>query len=220
MGFFASRCWDSRLHHFSAGKYKQLLPRPTTSILRYENENVDIRDSRTLASRSRSHGHCAAGAGPLKGDPFVPRTQSSSIWGKRLDNLTRADLLGLSDMSLQQIRRRSQFASAPTIARGCIAGTPDYVKASELYLQGRSLVVRSNAEMTRAAVAAFEQALSSMTVTSARAPASRRRARLMRLRFATEQETASSGDSETKGGARARPTACRGARGSGRRLDH
>ena len=179
---------------------KQLLPRPTTSILRYEKENVDVSEvGRTLASQYVLTGIVQQAQDHLRVSVQLVRAHDRApIWGEHYDNLTRADLLGLQDVIAERIAQALTIRLSTDDRARLYRRYTENVKVYELYLQGRSLVVRSNAESARAAVAAFEHALQlDDRYILARAGLASSSA-LMRLRFAPEQETASWGERATR----------------------
>ena len=121
---------------------------------------------------------------------LVRAQDRAPIWGQHYDDLTRADLLGLQDVIAEQIAQALRIRLTADDRARLYRRYTENVQAFELYLQGRSLVVRSNAEATRAGVAAFERALQlDERYVLARASLATSSA-MMRFRFAPEQETA------------------------------
>jgi TolB-like protein len=169
---------------------RQMLPRPTSAILRYENQNVDPQEvGRNLSSQYVLTGMVQQAGERLRVSVQLVRGKDGApIWGNHYD-VGRADLLNLQDSIAEQIAKALQIQMSASERARFYRRYTNNQEAYQLYLQGRSHLARSTREATvLAAVEAFEGALRlDPEFPLARAGVAQASA-VMRLRFAPESE--------------------------------
>jgi eukaryotic-like serine/threonine-protein kinase len=167
----------------------QLRLRPTSNILRYDKQQVDVRQ----AGQALAADYIATGTVQKSGEKFRVSSQlvrvndGTSIWGEHYD-LTRSDLLSLEDAIAEKIatalKVRISSAEQERLYRRYTVNPAAY----ERYLQGRAELARYTRNSTLAAVDAFESALrldSNYALAHAGVAVG---SALMRIRFASEAE--------------------------------
>ncbi len=173
----------------------QVLLRPTSAILRYENQTVDPKEAgRALASDYVLTGIVHHAGERLRVSVQLVRTNDGApIWGKQYD-LARADLLSLQDGIAEQVVEALKIQMTAAERERFYRRFTDNRAAYEAYLRGRANLLRSSEEGARAAVESFEGALRiDSKYGLARAGLAMACAQ-MRLRFAPEAETKGWGD--------------------------
>jgi class 3 adenylate cyclase/TolB-like protein/Flp pilus assembly protein TadD len=138
----------------------QMRVRPTSAILRYEKQAVDLQE----VGRALKTEHVLSGTVQRAGERFrvsvqlVRVSDGVPLWGERYD-LAQADLLGLQDAIAAQVATALKIQMTAVEQARVYRRYTENVAAYELYLRGRSHQMRSTREGTRAAVEAFEDAL-------------------------------------------------------------
>jgi TolB-like protein/Flp pilus assembly protein TadD len=138
----------------------QMRVRPTSAILRYENQTVDLQE----VGRALKTGHVLSGIVQRVGDRFrvsvqlVRVSDGVPLWGEHYD-LAQADLLGLQDAIAMQVAAALKIQMTAVEQARVYRRYTENVAAYQLYLRGRSQQMRYTRDGTRAAVEAFEDAL-------------------------------------------------------------
>ena len=138
----------------------QIRIRPTSSILRYEGQRVSAQAvGRELASDYVVMGTVQKIGDRLRVNVQLVRTSDEvSLWGDQFDK-GRTDLLSLQDAMATQIAEALRIKMTTAEQSRVYRRYTDNVAAYELYLLGRSKLVRYTKEDTLAAVKAFDDAL-------------------------------------------------------------
>lgn len=176
-------------------RVSQLVPRPTTAVLRYENQTVDPKEvGRTLTCDYVLTGILLQAADRLRVSVQLVRSSDGAlVWGNDYA-LARSDLLDLQDQIARAVADALQVQMSAAERTRIFQRYTDNAAAYELYLQGRAQLARYTQQSVRAAVDTFDAAL---RIDPNSAPA---RAGLgiscamMRLRFAPDPETAQWGE--------------------------
>jgi TolB-like protein/Flp pilus assembly protein TadD len=138
----------------------QMRVRPTSAILRYENQTIDLQE----VGRALKTEHVLSGTVQRAGERFrvsvqlVRVSDGVPLWGEHYD-LPRSDLLNLQDAIAAQVAAALKIQMTATERARVYRRYTEKVAAYELYLRGRSSQVRYTGEWTRAAMEAFEAAL-------------------------------------------------------------
>jgi serine/threonine-protein kinase len=139
---------------------KRMRIRPTSAILRYENQNVDERE----AGRTLETDYVLSGTVISAGDRLSVRVQliqvsdGTPLWGSHYE-VARQDLIGLQDSMAERISEALKLHLSAEEQAQVYRRYTDNVAAYEAYLQGRTDLSRYTKEATFAAVSAFETAL-------------------------------------------------------------
>ncbi|MFY9561536.1 MAG: protein kinase [Terriglobales bacterium] len=163
--------------------------RPTSAVLRYEKQQSDPRQ----AGQELAADYVATGTLQKTGERLRVSTQlvrtsdGASIWGEHYD-LARSDLLSLEETIAEKISSALQVEISSAERERLYRRYTDNPAAYELYLKGRTEMVRLTRESTLAAIADFESALH-LDARYALAHAGLAMASaLMRIRFSPEAE--------------------------------
>jgi serine/threonine protein kinase/tetratricopeptide (TPR) repeat protein len=167
----------------------QIRVRPTSSILKYEGQKVTAQ----AVGQELASDYVVMGTVQKVGDrlhvnvQLVRTSDETPLWGDQFDK-ERTDLLSLQDAVATQIAEALRIKMTSAEESRVYRRYTDNVAAYELYLLGRSKLVRYTKEDTLAAVKAFEEALS-LDRNNALAYAGLAEASAqMRIRFAPEAE--------------------------------
>jgi TolB-like protein/predicted Ser/Thr protein kinase len=168
---------------------RQIRLRPTSAILRYEKQDVDVQEvGRALASA-----HVVIGTVQKVGDrlrvnvQLVRVSDGVTLWGEHYDK-SRGDLLSLQDEIASQIATALSIKmSADEHARVYRPYTQN-AAAYELYLQGRSHLARYTKDGTLAALKDFEGALGLDSKYALAHAGLAMASAQMRIRYASETE--------------------------------
>lgn len=174
---------------------QQLVPRPTSAILRYENESVDPKDAgRALVSDYVLTGILQEAGDRLRVSVQLVRTQDGvPVWGDHYD-VARSDLLTLQDQIAQSVADALKVQMTAAERERLFRRYTENAAAYERYLQGRAQLSRYTPESVRAAIGMFEEALKlDPSYAPGRAGVALASA-IMRLRFAPESETRAWGE--------------------------
>ncbi|MCA1562943.1 MAG: protein kinase [Acidobacteria bacterium] len=178
---------------------QQLALRPTSAILKYENQPVDAKD----AARALASDYVLTGMLQQSGDrlrvsvQLVGAGDGAPVWGDHYD-VDRADLLTLQDRIAQSVADALKVQMSARDRERLFRRYTENAAAYELYLEGRAQLPRYTPEALRAAIGAFEGALQ---LDQGYAPARSGLAMacaLMRLRFASESEAPAWGERAEK----------------------
>lgn len=175
-------------------KVERVLPRPTSAILRYENQSVDPKEvGRALQSEYVLTGIVQNAGDRLRVSVQLVRARDGSpVWGEHYD-LARSDLLQVQDAITEQLTSALRLQVATGARAKLHQQYTQNPEAYEAYLRGRAELVRLSEEGTRAALASFESALQlDPQYALARAGLAQGCAQ-MRLRFAPQSESESWG---------------------------
>jgi eukaryotic-like serine/threonine-protein kinase len=171
---------------------ERLAPRPTSAIMRYENETVDPKD----AGRALKSAYVLTGTLQEAGDrlrvsvQLVRAEDGAAMWGNHYD-LARSDLLGLQDQLAQSVADALKIQMTAAERERLFRRYTQNTTAYEKYLEGRALLSRSTPDSVRAAIDAFEEALKAEpNYAPARAGVALASA-TMRLRFSSVAEAPS-----------------------------
>jgi len=168
---------------------QQLVPRPTSAILRYENQTIDPQEAgRTLASDYVVTGLLLPDAARLRISVQMTRAgDGAPVWGDHYD-VARSDLLTVQDRIASSIAEALKIQTTVAERTRLFKRYTDNAAAYELYLQGRAQFQAYNPASVRAAVGSFEGALKlDSRYALARAGIALASA-MMRLRFAPTSE--------------------------------
>jgi TolB-like protein len=174
---------------------QQLLARPTSAVLQYENATIDARQvGRVLASD-----YVVTGIVQQSGDrvrisvQLVRARDGVPIWGNHYD-VPRSDLLALQDQVAPALADALQVQLSTAERARLFRRYTANAAAYEHYLRGRAHLVHYTAEDVAAAIQAFEGALRlDPNYALARAGVAMACA-LMVLRFAPEAQASGWGD--------------------------
>ncbi|HEV8712110.1 MAG TPA: adenylate/guanylate cyclase domain-containing protein [Candidatus Binatia bacterium] len=171
---------------------RQMRLRPTSAILRYENQTMDLQE----VGRALKTDNVLSGTVQRVGDRFrvsvqlVRVSDGVPLWGEHYD-LAHPDLLGLQDAIARQVTTALKIQMTANERERVSQRYTENIAAYQLYLLGRSHQVRYTKDGTRAAVEAFEAALR-LDPNYALAHAGLATASAqMRIRFAPEAEVKS-----------------------------
>jgi TolB-like protein/Flp pilus assembly protein TadD len=139
---------------------RQMRVRPTTAILRYENQTLDLQEvGRMLKIENVLSGTVQKASDRFRVSVQLVRVSDGvPLWGEHYD-LVYSDLLGLQDAIAEQITATLRIRLTATERVRVYRRYTENVAAHQLYLLGRSHQVRYTKDGTRAAVEAFEAAL-------------------------------------------------------------
>ncbi len=187
LGFLRIGAADAVITRLAGTRRLQL--RPTSSILRYENQEVELRQ----AARELQVDYLLTGTLLEAGDrlrvsaQLVRGSDGVPLWGHHYD-LSRADLLVLQDSIAARVAAALEVeAGVAERARPSRRSTAD-AAAYERYLRGRSRLAELTHEGVVAAVAEFEEAVRrDSTFALAHAGLATAAAQIS-TRFAAEQE--------------------------------
>ncbi len=174
---------------------KQMRLRPTSAILAYQGRDADPQEAgRALAVDYLLTGTVQSAGERLRVSVQLLRsTDGSPVWGQHYD-LTRQDLLTLQDSIAERVSGALAVRMSAAERERVYRRYTDNAAAYESYLRGRSELARITEPSTKAAVAAFEQALAlDSTYALARAGIAMASSD-MHLRFATGPEVAAWGE--------------------------
>jgi serine/threonine protein kinase/Flp pilus assembly protein TadD len=158
IGFLGVGIPDSIITRLSS--IRQLQLRPTSAVLRYENQNVDAQQvGRELGSDYLVTGTVQKVEDHLRVTvQLIQSRNGEPLWGSHYDR-SRSDLLDVQDSIAEQIasalKIRMSAAEQAQVYRRYTQNTVAY----EWYLRGRSQLARSTKEATLASVDAFDNAL-------------------------------------------------------------
>jgi TolB-like protein len=174
---------------------QQLVLRPTSSILKYENESVDPKEAgRALVSEYVLTGILQEASDRLRISVQLVRSRDGApVWGDHYD-VARSDLLTLQDQIAQSVAEALKVQMSAAERERLFRRYTANIAAYERYLEGRAQLSRYTPESVRASVASFEAALK---IDSRYAPARAGVAlasATMRLRFAPTSEAAAWGE--------------------------
>ncbi len=139
---------------------RQIRVRPTSAILRYEGQKVSAQAvGRELASDYVVMGTVQKVGDRLRVNVQLVRTSDETpLWGDQFDK-GRTDLLSLQEAVATQIADALRIKMTSAEQSRVYRRYTDDVAAYELYLQGRSKLLRYTKDDTLAAVKAFEETL-------------------------------------------------------------
>jgi len=139
----------------------QMRLRPTSAILSYQGRDADPREvGRALAVDYLLTGTVQSAADRLRVSVQLLRADDGSpVWGQHYD-LARQDLLTLQDSIAERVSGSLAVRMSAAERERVYRRYTDNAAAYEWYLRGRSELARIAEPGTKAAVAAFEQALS------------------------------------------------------------
>jgi TolB-like protein/Flp pilus assembly protein TadD len=139
---------------------RQIRVRPTSAILRYENQKV----SAQTAGNQLASDYVVTGTVQKVGDrlqvnvQLVRTSDETPLWGHQFDK-ERADLLSLQDSVATQIADALRIRMSSAEQARLYRRYTDNAAAYELYLLGRSKLAHYTKDDTLSSVKAFEQAL-------------------------------------------------------------
>jgi serine/threonine protein kinase len=138
----------------------QIRLRPTNAILKYEGQHVSAKTvGEELSCNYVVLGTLQKSAERLQVNVQLVRTSDEAlIWGEQFDKV-RTDILSLQDAVATQIADALRIKMTTAEQARVYRRYTENVAAYELYLLGRSKLVRYTREDTLAAVKAFEDAL-------------------------------------------------------------
>ncbi len=139
---------------------QQLVPRPTSAILRYENESVDPKEAgRALLSDYVLTGILQEAGDRLGVSVQLVRTRDGvPVWGDRYD-VARSDLLTLQDQIAQSVAEALKVQVTAVERERLFRRYTENAAAYERYLQGRVQFSRYTPESVLAAIGSFEESL-------------------------------------------------------------
>ena len=174
---------------------RQIRLRPTSAILRYENQNVDAQEAgRVLASDYVVMGTVQNAEERLRVSVQLLRASDGApIWGQHYDQ-PRAGLLDLQDSIAGQVATALKIKLTAAEQERLLRRYTENAAAYESYLQGRSHLARSTQGDVRAAIEKFENALRLDPNYAPAFAGLARAAAEMHLRFAPEREVKSWGE--------------------------
>jgi eukaryotic-like serine/threonine-protein kinase len=174
---------------------KQMRLRPTSAILSYQGRDADPQEvGRALAVDYLLTGTVQSSGERLRVSVQLLRSNDgSAVWGQHYD-LTRQDLLTLQDSIAERVSGALAVRMSAAERERVYRRYTDNATAYEWYLRGRTELARITEPSTKAAVAAFEQALAlDSDYTLARAGIAMASSD-MHLRFAKGPEVAAWGE--------------------------
>jgi TolB-like protein len=169
---------------------QQLIPRPTSAVLKYENESIDPKDAgKALASDYVLTGILQEANERLRVSVQLVRAQDGApMWGDHYD-VSRSDLLTLQDQIAQSVADALKIQMTAVERDRLFRRYTENAAAYERYLRGRAQFSRYSAESLREAVDTFEEALTlDQNYAPARAGVALASA-LLGLRFAPASES-------------------------------
>jgi TolB-like protein len=169
---------------------QQLIPRPTSAVLKYENESIDPKDAgKALASDYVLTGILQEANERLRVSVQLVRVQDGApMWGDHYD-VSRSDLLTLQDQIAQSVADALKIQMTAAERDRLFRRYTENAAAYERYLRGRAQFSRYSAESLREAVDTFEEALTlDQNYAPARAGVALASA-LLGLRFAPASES-------------------------------
>lgn len=174
---------------------RQIRLRPTSAILRYENQDVDAQEAgRVLSSDYVVTGTVQKAEENLRVSVQLLRTSDGElIWGDHYDE-PRAGLLDLQDSIAGQVAGALKIKMTAAEQERLLRRYTENAAAYESYLQGRSHLSRSTQEEALAAIEKFENALRLDPKYAPAYAGLARAAAEMHLRFAPEQDVKSWGE--------------------------
>ncbi len=174
---------------------RQIRLRPTSAILRYENQNVDAQEAgRALSSDYVVMGTVQKAEERLRLSVQLLRASDGApIWGGQYDE-PRANLLDLQDSIAGQVATALKIKMTAAEQERLLRRYTGNAAAYESYLQGRSHLSRSTQEEALAAIEKFENALRLDPNYAPAYAGLARAAAEMHLRFAPEREVKSWGE--------------------------
>ncbi len=139
---------------------QQLIPRPTSAVLKYENESIDPKDAgKALASDYVLTGILQEANERLRVSVQLVRAQDGApMWGDHYD-VSRSDLLTLQDQIAQSVADALKIQMTAAERDRLFRRYTENAAAYERYLRGRAQFSRYSAESLREAVDTFEEAL-------------------------------------------------------------
>jgi TolB-like protein len=139
---------------------QQLIPRPTSAVLKYENESIDAKDAgKALASDYVLTGILQEANERLRVSVQLVRAQDGApMWGDHYD-VMRSDLLTLQDQIAQSVADALKIQMTAAERDRLFRRYTENAAAYERYLRGRAHFSRYSAESLREAVDTFEEAL-------------------------------------------------------------
>jgi non-specific serine/threonine protein kinase len=139
---------------------QQLAPRPTSAILRYENQPIEPTEvGRVLTSDYLVTGILQEAGDRLRISVQLVRARDGTpLWGNHY-NVARSDLLGLQDQVAQAVADALQVRMSAVERTRLFRRYTDNTAAYELYLKGRAQLSRFTLNELRAAVDSFEEAI-------------------------------------------------------------
>jgi TolB-like protein len=139
---------------------QQLTPRPTSAVLKYENESIDPKDAgKALASDYVLTGILQEANERLRVSVQLVRAQDGApMWGDHYD-VSRSDLLTLQDQISQSVADALKIQMTAAERERLFRRYTENAAAYERYLRGRAQFSRYSAESLREAVDTFEEAL-------------------------------------------------------------
>jgi TolB-like protein/tetratricopeptide (TPR) repeat protein len=139
---------------------QHLAPRPTSAILRYENQPVEpIEVGRVLTSDYVVTGILQEVGDRLRISVQLVRARDGApLWGYPYD-VARSDLLGLQDQVAQAVADALQVRMSAMERTRLFKRYTENTAAYELYLKGRAQLSRFTPGDLTAAVASFEEAI-------------------------------------------------------------
>src|SRR5262245_2068264 len=139
---------------------QQLIPRPTSAVLKYENESVDAKDAgKALASDYVLTGILQEANERLRVSVQLVRAQDvAPMWGDHYD-VMRSDLLTLQDQIAQSVADALKIQMTAAERDRLFRRYTENGAAYERYLRGRAQFSRYSAESLREAVDIFESEL-------------------------------------------------------------
>jgi len=174
---------------------RQIRLRPTSAILRYENQDVDAQEAgRVLASDYVVTGTVQKAEERLRVSvQLVRASDGTPIWGDDYDE-PRAGLLNLQDSIAGQVAAALKIKMTAAEQERLLRRYTENAAAYESYLQGRSHLSRSTQEEALEAIEKFENALRLDPKYAPAYAGLARAAAEMHLRFAPEQDVKSWGE--------------------------
>jgi eukaryotic-like serine/threonine-protein kinase len=139
---------------------QQLAPRPTSAILRYENQPIEPREvGRILTSDYLVTGILQEAGDRLRISVQLVRARDGApLWGNHY-NVARSDLLGLQDQVAQAVADALQVRMSAVERTRLFRRYTDNTAAYELYLKGRAQLSLRTGNELRAAVNSFGEAI-------------------------------------------------------------
>ena len=158
IGFLGVGIPDSIITRLS--NIRQVRLRPTSAVLRYENQNVDAQQvGRDLGSDYLVTGTVQKVEDHLRVTVQLIQSQNGeTLWGSHYDR-SRSDLLDVQDSIAEQIAAALKIRMSATEQAQVYRRYTQDTAAYEWYLRGRSQLARSTKEATLASVEAFDSAL-------------------------------------------------------------
>jgi eukaryotic-like serine/threonine-protein kinase len=139
---------------------QQLIPRPTSAVLKYENASIDPKDAgKALGCDYVLTGILQEANERLRVSVQLVRAQDGApMWGEHYD-LARSDLLMLQDQIAQAVADALKIQMTAAERERLFHRYTENVAAYERYLRGRAQFARYSPESLQEAVHTFEEAL-------------------------------------------------------------